>query len=295
MKSLTRIGKIFIFLCLMAFIFSGCVGYGAATSPEQEEETLYTYTEEDAADTTEDSITDTAPGESDDTELNIADAVEDDTDDTNAAEEDINEAVSGDITEEDEANQEEDLEEINMEHTSSNGNNPIATITMENGGQIIIELFPEVAPNTVNNFIYLANSGFYDGLIFHRVIPGFMIQGGCPDGTGGGSPGHTIFGEFGANGFENNLSHTRGVISMARTPVFDSAGSQFFICVGDPTFLDNEYAGFGMVIQGMDVADTIVNQPRNRADRPDTDQRIATITVDTRGATFPEPEKLPGR
>ena len=195
----------------------------------------------------------------------------------------------------DEAIQEENSEEAIMEFTVQNENNPIATITMENGGQIIIELFPEIAPNTVNNFIYLAESGFYDGLIFHRVIPNFMIQGGCPDGTGGGGPGHTIFGEFGANGFENNLSHTRGVISMARTPVFDSAGSQFFICVGDPTFLDDEYAGFGMVVYGMDVADEIVNQPRDRADRPDVEQRIASITIDTRGITFPEPEKLPGR
>ncbi|MCL2873576.1 MAG: peptidylprolyl isomerase [Defluviitaleaceae bacterium] len=179
-----------------------------------------------------------------------------------------------------------------MEFTVRNESNPLATITMESGDIIVIELFPDIAPNTVNNFISLANSGFYDGVIFHRVIPNFMIQGGCPDGTGMGGPGYSIFGEFGANGFENNLSHTRGVVSMARTPAPNSGGSQFFICVGDPTFLDNDYAGFGMVVHGMEVADAIVAQPRDRNDRPNEPQRIATIAIDTRGVTFPAPERM---
>ena len=296
MKKLT---SILIFLCVIPLIFAGCVGYGAA-GPEYEEEppAAYLMTDNEYVASEETGEVEANIGEAE-PDTNEPDATEADANETDAVDEDADEDTSDEDAaaedEADETNQEESPEEAAMEFTVQNENNPIATITMENGGQIIIELFPEIAPNTVKNFIYLAAGGFYDGLIFHRVIPNFMIQGGCPDGTGGGSPGHTIFGEFSANGFENNLSHTRGVISMARTPVFDSAGSQFFICVADASFLDREYAGFGMVVYGMDVADEIVNQPRGRTDRPDFDQRIATITIDTRGETFPPPEKLPGR
>ena len=292
----------------MALIISGCVGYEAARAESEETPTAYMmmtaddeeYTESEEANEVEANIIGEPPctnsagiTDADDEEDADDEDAEEDADDEDVTDEDVTDEDADD--EADEENQEDDPEETAMEFTVQNPNNPIATITMENGGQIIIELFPEIAPNTVNNFIYLASSGFYDGLIFHRVIPGFMIQGGCPNGTGGGGPGHTIFGEFSANGFENNLSHTRGVVSMARTPVFDSAGSQFFICVGNASFLDNEYAGFGVVVHGMNVADEIVNQPRDRSDRPDAEQRIATITIDTRGNTFPAPEKLPGR
>ena len=141
--------------------------------------------------------------------------------------------------------------------------NPIVTINMENGGVIKAELYPEVAPNTVKNFISLINKGFYDGVIFHRVIPNFMIQGGCPNGNGMGNPGYSIKGEFTRNGFKNDLKHTRGVLSMARTMVHDSAGSQFFIMVADSPHLDNQYAAFGKVIEGMDVADKIVAVDRD--------------------------------
>ena len=167
--------------------------------------------------------------------------------------------------------------------------NPIVTIEMADGGIIRAELFPEIAPNTVNNFIYLVNQGFYDGLIFHRVIPGFMIQGGCPQGDGFGNPGYFIAGEFELAGFPNPLSHEPGVLSMARAPDPDSAGSQFFIVSGEARFLDGDYAAFGRVTEGMDVVERIVNTPRNMWDMPDTPQVMQRVTVDTRGAVFPPP------
>ena len=168
--------------------------------------------------------------------------------------------------------------------------NPIVTITMENGGVIKAELYPEVAPNTVNNFIDLVNRGFYDGLIFHRVIPGFMIQGGCPEGTGMGGPGYSIKGEFTSNGVKNDLKHSRGVLSMARAMHPDSAGSQFFIMVADAPHLDGQYASFGKVIEGMEVADGIVKSKRDVYDRPYEDQVIKSMSVDTQGEIFKEPE-----
>ncbi len=169
--------------------------------------------------------------------------------------------------------------------------NPIVTIEMEDGGKITAELYPEIAPNTVNNFITLINSGFYNGLIFHRVIPGFMIQGGDPDGTGTGGPGYSIKGEFSGNGFANSLKHSRGVLSMARTMAPNSAGSQFFLMVEEAPHLDGQYAGFGKVIEGMEVADAIVNTPRDRMDRPRADQRMKTVTVETFGVDYPAPVK----
>ena len=170
--------------------------------------------------------------------------------------------------------------------------NPVVTITMEHGGVIKAELYPETAPNTVRNFIHLAQSGFYDGLIFHRVIPGFMIQGGCPDGTGTGGPGYSIRGEFSENGFQNPLKHDRGVLSMARTNMPNSAGSQFFIMVEQAPYLDGKYAAFGKVLEGMDVADAIVMAKRNRNDRPDQDQRMQSVTVDTFGVDYPAPDQV---
>ena len=170
--------------------------------------------------------------------------------------------------------------------------NPIVTIEMENGAVIKAELYPEVAPNTVNNFVTLVNKGFYDGLIFHRVIPGFMIQGGDPEGTGVGGPGYEIRGEFNSNGFQNDLKHSRGVLSMARTPMPDSAGSQFFIMTEDAPHLDGEYAAFGMVIEGMENADAIVNTPRDWHDRPRQKQMMKKVTVETFGVEYPEPETL---
>ena len=169
-------------------------------------------------------------------------------------------------------------------------NNPIITMTMENGGVIKAELYPEVAPNTVNNFIDLINRGFYDGLIFHRVIPGFMIQGGCPEGTGMGGPGYSIKGEFTSNGFKNDLKHTKGVLSMARAMHPDSAGSQFFIMVANAPHLDGQYASFGKVIEGMEVADKIVAQKTDMYDRPYEDQVIKSVTVDLQGYEAKEPE-----
>ena len=170
--------------------------------------------------------------------------------------------------------------------------NPIVTIEMENGGIIRAELYPEVAPNTVRNFVSLAQKGFYDGTIFHRVIPGFMIQGGDPDGTGMGGPGYEIRGEFTHNGFQNDLLHTRGVLSMARTADPNSAGSQFFIMTDDAPQLDHEYASFGMVIEGMDVVDAIVNTKRDWHDRPRETQRMKTVTVDTQGVEYEAPETV---
>ena len=170
--------------------------------------------------------------------------------------------------------------------------NPIVTIEMENGGIIKAELYPEVAPNTVNNFISLINKGFYNGVIFHRVIPGFMIQGGDPKGQGIGGPGYSIKGEFTANRFENNLKHDRGVLSMARTMNPNSAGSQFFIMVAKAPHLDGQYASFGKVIEGMDVADAIVNTRTDHMDKPLADQRMKTVTVETFGEVYPEPVKV---
>ena len=173
--------------------------------------------------------------------------------------------------------------------------NPTFKITMENGGVIEGELYPDKAPQSVYNFIDLCNHNFYDGLIFHRVIPGFMIQGGCPDGTGMGGPGYCIKGEFAANGVPNDLRHTRGVLSMARrAQAMDSAGSQFFIMHKDAPHLDGQYAAFGMVIDGMDVVDEIVSQPRNMiTNKPKKPQVMKSVTVDTQGVEYPEPDKLP--
>ena len=165
--------------------------------------------------------------------------------------------------------------------------NPIVTIEMENGGVIKAELYPEIAPNTVANFVSLVSSGFYDGLIFHRVIPGFMIQGGDPQGTGMGGPGYSIKGEFARNGFrQNNLRHSRGVLSMARSMMPNSAGSQFFIMHADAPHLDGDYAAFGRVTEGMDVVDAIANTPTGRQDRPVSEQRIKKMTVETFGEKY---------
>ena len=170
--------------------------------------------------------------------------------------------------------------------------NPIVTIEMDNGGVMKAELYPGTAPNTVNNFISLIQSGFYDGLIFHRVIPGFMIQGGDPDRSGAGGPGYAIKGEFTQNGVPNDLVHTRGVLSMARTMDPDSAGSQFFIMVDDAPHLDGSYAAFGKVIEGMETADAIVKAKRDWNDRPKKDQVMKKVTVDTQGVDYPAPEKV---
>ena len=170
--------------------------------------------------------------------------------------------------------------------------NPIITITMENGDEIKAELYPEVAPNSVNNFISLIKKGFYDGLIFHRVINGFMIQGGCPDGTGMGGPGYSIPGEFAQNGFKNDLKHEEGVLSMARAMHPDSAGSQFFIMHKAAPHLDGAYAAFGKVTEGMDIVNKIAETDTDYRDRPMTPQKIATVTVETFGVDYPEPEKV---
>ena len=170
-------------------------------------------------------------------------------------------------------------------------NNPVVTIEMENGGVMKVELYPETAPNTVANFISLVEKGFYNGTIFHRVIPGFMIQGGDPEGTGLGGPGYRIKGEFTANRFQNDLKHTKGVISMARSGHPDSAGSQFFIMVDDAPHLDGQYASFGKVIEGIEVADQIVSVATNYSDRPLEEQRMRSVTVETFGETYPQPKK----
>ena len=168
--------------------------------------------------------------------------------------------------------------------------NPIITITMENGDVMKAELYPEVAPNTVNNFLSLVGKGFYDGLIFHRVIKGFMIQGGCPDGTGMGGPGYTIKGEFSQNGFQNDLRHTPGVLSMARAMHPDSADSQFFIMHETSPHLDGAYAAFGQIIEGMDVVNKIAEVRTDYSDRPMKEQKIKSMTAETFGETYPEPE-----
>ena len=171
--------------------------------------------------------------------------------------------------------------------------NPMVTIEMENGGVITAELYPDQASQSVYNFISLIQKGFYDGLIFHRVIPGFMIQGGCPEGTGMGGPGYCIKGEFLFNGVDNPLKHKRGVLSMARAQSPNSAGSQFFIMHADAKHLDGQYAAFGKVIGGMDVVDQIAGVKTDRNDRPLTQQKILRITVDTQGQTYPGPDRRP--
>ncbi len=171
--------------------------------------------------------------------------------------------------------------------------NPEVKIIMEDGGEIVLELYPDKAPNTVNNFLSLASSGFYDGLTFHRVISGFMIQGGDPNGTGTGGPGYTIKGEFSLNGFKsNNIKHARGVISMARAMSPNSAGSQFFIMHANASYLDGQYAAFGRVIKGMDVVDKIASVATDYMDKPKTPQVIKRMVVDTRGESYPEPVKF---
>ena len=193
--------------------------------------------------------------------------------------------IKGVVSVRQEYTRKKETEEIHM-------SNPIVTITMENGDVMKAELYPDIAPNTVNNFISLVKKGFYDGLIFHRVIEGFMLQGGDPEGTGMGGPGYEIPGEFSSNGFENNLKHTPGVLSMARSMMPDSAGSQFFIMHKTSPHLDGEYAAFGKVIEGMDVVDkiaTVSTEPGS--DRPYENQVMKTVTVETFGVDYPEPEK----
>ncbi|WP_029451585.1 peptidylprolyl isomerase [Clostridium algidicarnis] len=170
--------------------------------------------------------------------------------------------------------------------------NPVVTMEINNGGIIKIELFPEIAPNTVNNFIDLVSKGFYDGLTFHRVIPGFMIQGGCPEGTGMGGPGYGIKGEFSGNGVKNDLKHEKGVISMARSGHPDSAGSQFFLMVEKAPHLDGQYAAFGKIIEGMDNADSIVKTKCDYNDKPYENQIMNKVTVDTFGVQYDEPKKI---
>ena len=169
--------------------------------------------------------------------------------------------------------------------------NPVVTITMTNGDVMKAELYPEIAPNTVNNFISLVQKGFYDGLIFHRVISGFMIQGGDPQGTGMGGPGYSIKGEFAMNGVRNDLKHTRGVLSMARSMMPNSAGSQFFIMHANAPHLDGQYAAFGKVVEGLDVVDKIASVRTGWQDKPVEEQKIQSMTVELFGETYPEPEK----
>ena len=170
--------------------------------------------------------------------------------------------------------------------------NPIVTIEMENGKKIVAELYPRIAPNTVKNFVSLVEKGYYDGIIFHRVIENFMIQGGCPDGTGMGGPGHSIKGEFKSNGFTNNLKHEAGVLSMARTNMPNSAGSQFFIMHKNSPHLDGQYASFGRVIEGMDVVNEIATTKTDFNDRPKTPQVIKKVTVETFGVDYSDVEKM---
>lgn len=184
---------------------------------------------------------------------------------------------------------ENEEQETNANYAEEVTENPIVTITMENDKKIVIELEPKIAPNTVANFISLVEDGFYDGLIFHRVIPGFMVQGGDPDGTGMGGPDYAIKGEFTSNGFDNTLTHERGVISMARSQDPDSAGSQFFIMTEQATHLDGDYAAFGKVTEGMETVDEIVAANRGANDKPLEDQKMKTVEVDTKGFDYPEP------
>lgn len=170
--------------------------------------------------------------------------------------------------------------------------NPVVTITMTNGDVMKAELYPEIAPNTVNNFISLVQKGFYDGLIFHRVIPGFMIQGGDPKGTGMGGPGYSIKGEFDMNGVKNSLKHTRGVLSMARSMMPNSAGSQFFIMHKNSPHLDGAYAAFGKITEGMDIVNKIAETATDYSDRPLEEQKMKKVTVDTMGVEYPAPERV---
>lgn len=181
--------------------------------------------------------------------------------------------------------------EIGNENAAKTGEKPVVTITMENGDVIKLELYPDIAPNTVANFVSLIEQNYYDGIIFHRVIPGFMIQGGDPSGNGTGGPGYSIPGEFTGNGFTNDLSHTKGVLSMARTQDPNSAGSQFFIMAEDYPSLDGQYAAFGKVIEGIEIVDSIVSVERDNMDKPLEDQKIKTMTVDTFGVEYGEPKK----
>lgn len=206
---------------------------------------------------------------------------------TSEMEKDVTESVSNNDNNEESAADEAKVEVMPIETT------PIATIVVKDFGTITLELYPELAPNTVNNFITLANEGFYDGLIFHRVINEFMIQGGDPEGNGTGGPGYSIAGEFADNGYtQNTLSHKKGVISMARTNMPDSAGSQFFITSEDSTFLDNQYAAFGKVLSGMEVVDAIQNVETDRNDKPLEDVVIESIRVETNGVDVPEVVKV---
>lgn len=200
-----------------------------------------------------------------------------------------NEPLNKDTADNNIENNATDEEEQANDAQEPNEENPFVTITMEDDQQIILELFPNIAPNTVNNFISLIEDDFYDGLIFHRVMDGFMIQGGDPDGVGTGGPGYSIKGEFSSNGFDNDLAHDRGVLSMARSQHPDSAGSQFFIMHGNSPHLDGEYAGFGKVIEGMEVVDQIVAVELN-GEKPVEDQRMKTVTVDTKGHEYDKPE-----
>lgn len=170
--------------------------------------------------------------------------------------------------------------------------NPIVTIKMKNGKIMKAELYPEIAPNTVKNFISLINKGYYNGIIFHRVIPGFMIQGGCPDGNGTGGPGYSIKGEFTSNKFKNDLVHTEGVLSMARTSAPNSAGSQFFLMVAPAPHLDGQYAAFGKLTEGIEVAKEIVAVKKDYSDKPYEDQVMEEVTVDTFGINYDEPDKM---
>lgn len=181
--------------------------------------------------------------------------------------------------------------QLKRRKTMAEKKNPVITIEMTNGDIIKAELYPDVAPNTVNNFLSLVNKGFYNGLIFHRVIKGFMIQGGCPDGTGMGGPGYSIKGEFSQNRFKNDLKHTPGVLSMARAMNPNSAGSQFFIMHKAAPHLDGSYAAFGQIIEGMDVVNAIAETDTDYSDRPLDEQKISSVTVDTFGVDYPEPEK----
>jgi len=174
----------------------------------------------------------------------------------------------------------------------SNETNPIVTITLTTGETMTLELYPAIAPESVNNFISLVQAGFYDGLIFHRVIRGFMLQGGCPDGTGMGGPGYSIKGEFSGNGVQNDLVHTRGVLSMARSMMPNSAGSQFFIMHKDSPHLDGQYAAFGKITDGLEVVDMIAETECNHNDKPVVERKIAKMTVDTKGVDYPAPNKL---
>lgn len=184
--------------------------------------------------------------------------------------------------------------ENNESSFNAETDNPVATITVKGFGTITVELYYDKAPNTVKNFIYLANKGFYDGLTFHRVIEGFMIQGGCPNGNGTGGPGYSIKGEFSSNGFDtNDLKHVRGTISMGRTmQSYDSAGSQFFICQEDYSYGDGDYAAFGMVTDGMDVVDSIASVDTDSSNKPVKDVIIESVTVDTKGLSYDEPETI---